>query len=233
MPAPYALQPMVDRWRKDWSFMSGLWRERGEHTDAELEQLARDILESMVSTDPPFPDIDDRAQRRHEGRGASLEFGGDGFQNADGAARHRRRLQADLCDQIHEGRRRTIDDRHFRTIDLDQRVIDTQRSKSRHQVFDGRDRHTGFIGDRGAETDGGDVGGPGLDAVLCGVEIGPLEHDAGARRRGFQNQTHALAGMETNPGTHRRRCQSLPVHTQHTAREPQKFRKSHSRIEAP
>ncbi|MCB1889071.1 MAG: hypothetical protein KDH20_15800 [Rhodocyclaceae bacterium] len=62
MPAPYALQPMVDRWRKDWSFMSGLWRERGEHTDAELEQLARDILESMVSTDPPFPDIDDRAQ---------------------------------------------------------------------------------------------------------------------------------------------------------------------------
>ncbi len=91
-----------------------------------------------------------------------------------------------------------VHDGHFRPIDFDMAVIDTQPRERRHQVFDGGDFIAVF--DEGRRK----LGFPHIKGMAGNFnrlrQINPVKDDAGIRRRRAQRQTNLLARVQANAG---------------------------------
>ena len=60
-------------------------------------------------------------------------------------------LEADLFDRLDKFKAAAVHDRHFRTVDFHDQVVDTHAEQSRHQMLDGRDTFRGRIAKNGAK----------------------------------------------------------------------------------
>jgi hypothetical protein len=107
-------------------------------------------------------------------------------------------LDAGRLEQIDERGGRSVEDGDLFRIDLHMGVVDAQPGQRRHQVFDGAQpgailfeagRHAGVAHGKRI----------GLD-IHDRIQIDALEHDAGVRRSGTQDERHLAAGMEADAG---------------------------------
>ncbi len=73
------------------------------------------------------------------------------FQDFEEAARAIELGQADLVDGLDEAGGAAVHDRHFRAVNLDQRVVDAKTAQSREQVLDGRNRGAIAVTKHGAQ----------------------------------------------------------------------------------
>ncbi len=135
----------------------------------------------------------------------------DGLQDFDDLLRRHLAAVAGLVQKLDERQGRAIHDRHFRAVDFDVNIIDTQSRESRHNVFNGRDGDAGVIGDDGAERGLGDVMGQGGDAVVAVGDIRTHENHAGARGGRAHNHAHHFTGMQSDAGDDRRTGQGMFV----------------------
>ena len=119
----------------------------------------------------------------------------------DVAPRHRQRDHAGLIDRGDERRRAAVHDRHFRSVDLDDGVVDAEPDSAAKHMLGGRDERAGGIAEYGGEFGGCD-GADSWRAISRSVSPSPrnaqtrcrcrLPPDArsGGRRTGM----HANAG---------------------------------------
>ncbi len=81
------------------------------------------------------------------------------LEHADVAARLVERFEADLIDRRDERRGAAVHDRHFRTVDLDHRVVDAEAAQRRQDVLGGGHQRARRIAQDGGEFGGGDRSG--------------------------------------------------------------------------
>ena len=107
--------------------------------------------------------------------------------------------QPDLLDRSNEGGGTAIHDRHFRAIELDDRIIDAKPAQGRHQMFDGGNAACLRIADNGAKGGGGDSAPMrgNLD-VATGFRVLHGKHDARAGIRRMKRDLGRIAGMDTD-----------------------------------
>ncbi len=119
-------------------------------------------------------------------------------QHLDRCARRRLLDAAGAVDQEHERRAAAVQHRHFRAVELDDRVVDAARRQRRHHVLDGADAALRLIGEgqHGAKPG---VAHPVEPRRDLDAEIGAAEHDARSRRRRTQGQRDRLAVMQPDP----------------------------------
>jgi len=80
-----------------------------------------------------------------------LAFDHDRLQHLDVALRAFLTAEAGAVQQLHERQGRPVEDRQFRTVDLDHGVGHAQRGEGGHQVLDGRQRRAGGVADHGVQ----------------------------------------------------------------------------------
>ncbi len=78
------------------------------------------------------------------------------LEHLDIAARRRERHDAGLLDGGNEGGRAAVHDRHFRTVDLDQRIVDAEAGQRGEHMLGGRAQRPIGIAEHGREFGGGD-----------------------------------------------------------------------------
>src|SRR3954447_3261982 len=114
-------------------------------------------------------------------------------------------------DEMHERQRAAVDDRDFRTVDLDVDVGDAAGHDRREEMLDGADRDVVFAdGGRVVEGGGGCLEGGDAEAV----EVGADEGDATAGGSGMQRDAGVDAGVKSDAGDADGRvdCFALYVH---------------------
>src|SRR6185369_671473 len=104
---------------------------------------------------------------------------------------------AGRVDEVHEGERAAVDDRHFRTVDHDVDVGDAAGHRRREEMLDGADRDV-VLADGGRVVEGGGGGLQGRDAKT--VEISTDEVDAVAGGGGMQRDPGVDAGVQSDAG---------------------------------
>jgi hypothetical protein len=104
--------------------------------------------------------------------------------------------QASFVDQDHERRCAAVQDRHLRTIDLHQRVVDPQAVQRGEQVLDRLDRDP-FGAERRGVIQSREVCEPGRDRH---PHVAPEELEAVPRRRGLQAKTNRLPRVKSDTG---------------------------------
>ena len=116
----------------------------------------------------------------HRLQHAQIAAGGGGFDNASG---------------VHSGDEffgATIEDGHFRAVDLDVGIVDAEAGEAGHQVLDGRNGGAALVAQHGGEVaalHGTAAGADGLGRV------GTMKNDAGIGRSRSQAQPRHLSGM--------------------------------------
>ncbi len=135
----------------------------------------------------------------------------DRLEDFDDRLRHRLAAETGLVEQLHEGQPRTVHDRHFGTVQLGIDIVDTQRRKGGHDVFDRRHRHAGGVGDDGAQTGLRDVFSGGGDAVVAVGDIRTHEDDAASGRRRAHDHAHRDTGVKPHSGDNRRTAKGMFV----------------------
>ena len=86
--------------------------------------------------------------------------------------------QTGAQDGAHELGRASVQNRHFRTVNLDQGIVNTGTREGRHNVFNGRDCYTGVIHDAGAKRSLFNHIPAGGDHCITNQNIRPPEPDA-------------------------------------------------------
>ena len=102
--------------------------------------------------------------------------------------------EPDFLDHFHERPRRTIADRRFVGIHLDQRVVHAHAGEGGDDVFDGVDLHRA-LGQGGGALDGLHLVHIGIDERLVG-QIDAAELETVAFRGGFERERDLLPGVE-------------------------------------
>ena len=174
----------------------------GRRFEIEDLALAADHIAVEIDLDVEAETLGGGAQF---GEGAAM-FDAHGLENLDEAARGGEMANADAVDRLDEGRGRTIHDRHFRPIDLDQAIIDAEAAQGGDQMLDGADHVLRAVADDGAKLGHGDFGPVRLDAPAAAIgQAAAQEHQAGMGFGGIENETDRLAGMNANASGERRR----------------------------
>jgi hypothetical protein len=109
-------------------------------------------------------------------------------------ARGRQRLQPDLVDEDHEGRRAAVQDGHLRPVHLHEHVVDAQALQRREEVLHGAHRDA-VPAERRGVVEPGQVLDRGGDLH---ADVGSEETDAVAGGGRLQLQAHGLAGVEAD-----------------------------------
>ena len=122
----------------------------------------------------------------------AVAFGNaDRLEHLDVAPRRRQRDDAGLIDGRHEWRSAAVHDRNFRTIDVDDGVIDAESVQCRQNVFgrrysgpvfiaeDGREFGRGHGAEMGPQFPIGLVTGAAADEHDAGIGLGRMQRDAG------------------------------------------------------
>ena len=132
-------------------------------------------------------------------------------QHLEEAARRRQLPDTRLIeDQVDERRRAAVHDRHFRMVQLDNRVVDAEGSERGEQVLNGFDGHglarqAGLVLDPAKMRDG--------RRNLETPKIASLKPDAVVGGRRFERQSDLVAGMKTDSGAGDRSTEgALRVH---------------------
>jgi hypothetical protein len=73
------------------------------------------------------------------------------LQHFDIAAWRREGDEAGLVDGLHEGRRAAVHDRHFRTVELNKRVVDSEAAQGGENVFGSGAENAGGVAENGGE----------------------------------------------------------------------------------
>ncbi len=99
--------------------------------------------------------------------------------------------------QKYERRGGPVQNRNFRPVDLDQRVVDRQTGQGRHQMLDGADpgRRHGGIGQDSAQVRIGDVVKVRRDHA---VQVGAVKNDTVIGGRGPNGEGDTPAGMDAD-----------------------------------
>jgi hypothetical protein len=145
-------------------------------------------------------ELDPEALRMRPQLAVAIALGNpDRFQDADIAPWHRQRNQADLIDRSDERRGAAIHDRHFRPIDLNDGVVDTEARQRGEHVFGGRTERSGGVAKHGGKFgrgDGADVGGD--FAVRLIADPAADEYDSGVSFRREHGQRCGQSRMNAN-----------------------------------
>ena len=105
-------------------------------------------------------------------------------------------LDAGGLDQEDEGRGRTVENGHFRRIQIDPAIVDAQPAEGRHQVFDGPHLDSVHF-ETGAHA--GIANQHGLGGNILGLgQIDATEDDAGIRGCRAQGQVDLDAAMQAD-----------------------------------
>ena len=120
------------------------------------------------------------------------------FENPDEFLRRVLVDDAGRLQQEHERRGAAIHDRQFRRIDLDERIVDAESCKRRHQVFDRRNPHLPRR-QRGRHRRIADVSDKSRNQHRR-THVYSTEYDSRIHRRRAQRHDDFLAGMHTDPG---------------------------------
>ena len=123
----------------------------------------------------------------------------DGLEHADVAPRLIKRLETDEIDRGHEWRRAAVHDRRFRTIELDDGVVDAEPAQRRHDVLDRGDAGPGCVAQHGSELGRGDRTGIGADLALPPALDAADEHDAGVGIGRMCRERNGKPGMDADP----------------------------------
>jgi hypothetical protein len=103
--------------------------------------------------------------------------------------------EADRVDRVDEFGRRAVHDRHFRPVDLHERVIDVKTGERRHQMLDSRYGRAGRIAEHRAKRGLRHIRPLGLDQALApvrqpraqdhnsGIDVGGMKNDTGGSGR--------------------------------------------------
>ena len=121
------------------------------------------------------------------------------LENLDAAARRRRRGNTGAIDGLDEWRGAAVHDRNFRTVDLDEHVVDAERIQRGEHVFGGRHGRAILIAEHGCEFgrgDGAEIGGK--LAIFLTVNSGSQEYDTGVRFRRMKDDGNRRTGMNTD-----------------------------------
>ena len=121
---------------------------------------------------------------------------GHGFQHLKSHYRGRKLAQTALHDATHEGQRRTIEDRHFGAVDLNQKVMDATASNGRHQMLNGRDRQASGVFQLGAERRAVHRVPAGGDQSVAHGHIAAREPDAMVGGGRAQSHRRRLTGVQ-------------------------------------
>ena len=105
------------------------------------------------------------------------------------------RNDAGAIDRLDEGGRAAVHDRHFRSINLDGRVVDAERAEGGHQVLHRRHLRAGDA-DGGAQLGGADVTEIGGDGVGAAIAVGQPETQAAAGRRRMHGHGRLASAMD-------------------------------------
>ena len=125
----------------------------------------------------------------------------DRLQDLDVADRGLLATEARAVQQLDERQGRTVQDRQFGPVDLDDHVGDAQGAEGGHQVFYGRQLNPGRVLDHGVQPriDHGLAGHD--DAIVTIRDIRADEDDARSGGRRTNGQANPLSGVHTHART--------------------------------
>src|SRR6266852_1134633 len=179
--------------------------------DVALEALGVEGDGDVLAADRAAGEVDGEAHGEavigRERGGLAVLADGYRLQHLDGAARRVLLDDAGAFEQEGEQRSAAVHHRHFRPVELDQRVVDLETGQRRHQMLDGRDRQAFAIVETRAQRLLDRVAPVGLD--LRAGTVGAAEDDARVRRGRMQRHGHARPGMERDTATMNRRFQGF------------------------
>ena len=123
----------------------------------------------------------------------------DRLENADIAPRHRQRDQAGAVDRLDERRRAAVHDRHFRSVDLDDGIVDAEARQRGEHMLGGRAQRPGGVAEHGGKFGCGDGADVGDDfAVRLAVGAAADKHNAGIGFGRKHGQRGGRAGMHAD-----------------------------------
>jgi hypothetical protein len=104
-----------------------------------------------------------------------------------------------LVDGGHEGRCAAVADRRFRTIKLDDDIVDAKAADGGKNMLGGTDQRSILVAQYGLEFGGGDSAHIGADlALVAALHAGADKNNAGIRLGGMQCQGNGKTGMDAD-----------------------------------